>query len=217
MILEFSGLDGFSNAVTNPPDIEEHLPVRVILDAGNIGQDLVLTESSLSFVDDEGIERNIYLPAVSISPFDQEQWWVSVAGSTYVASAGQTEPDFSVLARGSPVPWSVIQPGFRVELVATGFQLPVNIAFIANPGNEPGDPLFYVTELYGTTQASQPPKIVLTRPKQSSDPISASAKHRCCGTLRARPMCPDLANPGAAEMLVLLALPGPGRSLWRLP
>ena len=150
LILEFSGLDGFSNAVTNPPEIEEHLPVRVILDAGNIGQDLILTESSLSFVDDEGIERKIYLPAVSIPPAEKEQYWVSVAGSTYVASAGQTEPDFSILARGSPVPWSVIQPGFRVELVATGFQLPVNIAFIPNPGNEPDEPLFYVTELYGT-------------------------------------------------------------------
>lgn len=150
LILEFVGLDGFSNAVTNPPDIEEHLPIRVILDAGNIGQDLVLPESSLSFVDDEGIERNIYLPAVLIPPAEKVQYWVSVAGSTYVASVGQTEPDFSILARGSPVPWSVIQPGFRVELVATGFQLPVNIAFIPNPGNEPDDPLFYVTELYGT-------------------------------------------------------------------
>jgi hypothetical protein len=86
LILEFSGLDSFSNVVTNPPDIEEHLPVRVILDACNVGQDLVLPESSLSFVDDEGIERNIYLPAVSISPAEKEQYWVSVAGSTYVAS-----------------------------------------------------------------------------------------------------------------------------------
>ena len=150
LILEFSGLDGFSNTVTNPPDIEEHLPIRVILDAGNIGQDLVLPESSLSFVDDEGIERNIYLPAMSIPSAEKEEYWVSVAGSTYIASAGQSEPDFSILARGSPVPWSVIQPGFRVELVATGFQLPINITFIPNPGNEPDDPLFYVTELYGT-------------------------------------------------------------------
>ncbi len=150
LILEISGLDGFSNAVTNPPAIEEHLPVRVILDAGNIGQDLVLPESTLSFVDDEGVERNVYLPAVSIPPAEMKQYWVSVAGSTYVASAGQTEPDFSILARGSPVPWSIIQPGFRVELVATGFQLPVNIAFLPNPGIEPDGPLFYVTELYGT-------------------------------------------------------------------
>lgn len=150
LILEFVGLDGFSNTVINTPDIGEHLPVRLILDAGNIGQNLELPESRLSFVDDEGIERNIYLPAVSIPSTVKVQYWVSVDGSTYEAVSGQTEPDFSILAMGSPIPWSVIQPGFRVELVASGFQLPVNIAFVPNPGNEPDDPLFYVTELYGT-------------------------------------------------------------------
>lgn len=49
----------------------------------------------------------------------------------------------------SPIPWSVKQAGYQVELVATGFQLPVNIAFVPNPGNNPLDPFFYVTELYG--------------------------------------------------------------------
>ena len=41
-------------------------------------------------------------------------------------------------------------PGYQVEVVATGFQLPVNIAFVPNPGPDGNDPLFYVTELYGT-------------------------------------------------------------------
>jgi glucose/arabinose dehydrogenase len=48
------------------------------------------------------------------------------------------------------VPWNVLQPGYKVEKVASGFQLPVNIVFIPNPGNQPNDPFFYVTELYGT-------------------------------------------------------------------
>jgi len=150
LVLEFRGSDGPSNTVVNPTDLDEHQPVRIILESGDFDQMLVLPESAVSFVDDEGIERNIYLPAVSLSPFGEEQWWVSVAGSTYEASAGQNEPDFSIIARGSPIPWSVIQPGFRVELVATGLQLPVNIAFVPNPGSDPDDPLFYVTELYGT-------------------------------------------------------------------
>jgi len=150
LVLEFSGLDGISNTVTNPPDIEEHQPIRVILDAGNIAQDLMLPESTLSFIDDEGVERNIYLPALSIPPAGNEQFWVSVAGSTYFATPEQIQPDFSSLARGSPIPWSVIQPGFKVEIAATGFLLPVNIAFVPNPGNDPSDPLYYVTELYGT-------------------------------------------------------------------
>src|SRR5262249_27485147 len=38
------------------------------------------------------------------------------------------------------------------ERVATGFQLPVEIAFLPNPGGDPGDPYFYVSELYGAIQ-----------------------------------------------------------------
>ncbi len=48
-----------------------------------------------------------------------------------------------------PNPWAPA-PGFVVDVVAGGFQLPVNIAFVPNPGPNPGDPFFYVTELYGT-------------------------------------------------------------------
>ncbi len=51
-----------------------------------------------------------------------------------------------------PVPWALKQPGFRVDRVATGFQLPVNIAFVPEPGTAPDEPLFYVTELYGTVK-----------------------------------------------------------------
>lgn len=44
--------------------------------------------------------------------------------------------------------WSVMQPGYEVEVFATGLQLPVNIAFVPNPGPRPTDPYLYVTELY---------------------------------------------------------------------
>lgn len=50
----------------------------------------------------------------------------------------------------SPVPWAVRQPGFKVELVASGLQLPVNVAPVLRPGNRPRDPILYITELYGT-------------------------------------------------------------------
>jgi glucose/arabinose dehydrogenase len=50
---------------------------------------------------------------------------------------------------GGPNMWAVPQGGYIVEPVATGFQLPVNIAFVPNAvGND--TPYFYVTELYGT-------------------------------------------------------------------
>jgi glucose/arabinose dehydrogenase len=40
-------------------------------------------------------------------------------------------------------------PGFEIELVSTGLDLPVNLAFVPDPGNDPKAPLLYVTELYG--------------------------------------------------------------------
>ena len=40
-------------------------------------------------------------------------------------------------------------PGFEIELMATGLDLPVNLAFVPNPGKDPKSPLLYVTELYG--------------------------------------------------------------------
>ncbi|MGH7213815.1 MAG: carbohydrate-binding protein [Tepidisphaeraceae bacterium] len=60
-----------------------------------------------------------------------------------------------------PVPnapdWVADQAGYKVEVVplqlAAGeedWRLPVNIAFVPNPGEHPDDPFFYVTELYGT-------------------------------------------------------------------
>ena len=40
-------------------------------------------------------------------------------------------------------------PGFEIELVATGLDLPVNPAFVPDPGQDAKAPLLYVTELYG--------------------------------------------------------------------
>jgi len=42
-----------------------------------------------------------------------------------------------------------IFPGFEIEVMATGLDLPVNLAFVPNPGNDPRAPLLYVSELYG--------------------------------------------------------------------
>lgn len=44
--------------------------------------------------------------------------------------------------------WRVTQPGYVVEEVASGLQLPVNIAMAPGHG-DPSKPMFYVTELYG--------------------------------------------------------------------
>lgn len=42
-----------------------------------------------------------------------------------------------------------LYPGFDLELVATGMDMPVNIAFVHSPKKESRSPFFYVTELYG--------------------------------------------------------------------
>lgn len=59
-----------------------------------------------------------------------------------------TAPALSTLP-GAPG-WVAMQPGFKVQRVASGLQLPVNLAFVPNASLHASDPLFYVTELYGT-------------------------------------------------------------------
>lgn len=44
-------------------------------------------------------------------------------------------------------------PGFEIEEVAAGLDLPVNIAFVPDAGTAPKAPLLYLTELYGQVKA----------------------------------------------------------------
>jgi len=148
LLLELGGNDGVTNSVLNPSPLPADVAIRVTVDGGSPG--LPLPQSRIAFTDPLNIFHTIYLPAVSIPPSGQAFYWVSSDGGTYLGTQSQTDPDFSTLARGSPVPWTVFQPGFEVEIVATGFQLPVNIAFVPNPGPNLADPYYYVTELYGT-------------------------------------------------------------------
>jgi glucose/arabinose dehydrogenase len=50
---------------------------------------------------------------------------------------------------GGGIPWTPLQPGYVVDEVAGGLQLPTDIALVPNPGPGPRDPLLYITELYG--------------------------------------------------------------------
>ena len=148
LILSFQGFDGLRDSITNTQPLSAHLASRVVITGGSPG--LALPQSRTTFTDDEGIDRTIYLPPVNITSSQVSYFWVSENGSTYAGDASQTAPDFTNLAQGAPVPWNVLQPGYKVEIVASGFQLPVNIAFILSPGNQPNSPYYYVTELYGT-------------------------------------------------------------------
>ncbi|MGZ4907872.1 MAG: PQQ-dependent sugar dehydrogenase [Halobacteriota archaeon] len=44
-------------------------------------------------------------------------------------------------------------PSFVVEHVATGLSMPINLAFVPRPSDDPDAPLLYVTELYGQIKA----------------------------------------------------------------
>jgi len=138
--------DGSSNRKTNFPALSLRQPVAVHVHAGEA--DLVLPASQLLIQDQQGRPVTIYLPAISLRQ-GQELWlWVSATGATYFGSPTDAEPQFAQLARGAPVPW-LAPPGYKVQVAASGFTLPVNIAFIPDPRPELDAPLYYVTELYG--------------------------------------------------------------------
>lgn len=61
--------------------------------------------------------------------------------------------NFTTAGATQPVPGAgtwLVRPGYVVEPVQTGLRLPVNIAFVPNPGTNPTDPLYYIAELYGS-------------------------------------------------------------------
>jgi glucose/arabinose dehydrogenase len=51
---------------------------------------------------------------------------------------------------GGSIAWTPLDPGYVIDEIAGGLQLPLDIAFVPNPGSGPKDPLLYVTELYGS-------------------------------------------------------------------
>jgi glucose/arabinose dehydrogenase len=148
LLLSIRGQDDSRTIIDNPPALANHAPVRAVISGGNT--QLLLRTFRLTFADGDGVDHTIYFPSLNPAASQQIYFWISENGSSYLGDATQTTPDLSRLAQGAPVPWSITPPGYKVEIVAKGFQLPVNIAFKPNAGNQPKDPYFYVTELYGT-------------------------------------------------------------------
>ena len=111
----------------------------------------ILPESEYSFEDGHGNQHTIYLPAITLEPHSEAFYWISANGSTHIAEKSERTPDFSRIARGAPVPWSV-ERGFRAEIFATGLELPVALVAVPNPGAAPDSPFLYVAELYGNVK-----------------------------------------------------------------
>lgn len=145
-LLELSADQG-ALAVSDAAPFAARVAVRAVLSA----QESVWTvpESAVSLYDDEGVEHTIYLPHTLLPTSVKLYLWISQNGSVHDSNPDDRAPDFTRIARGAPVPWTLLQKGFTVEPVAGDLQLPVNIAFVPHPREEPDSPFFYVTELYG--------------------------------------------------------------------
>jgi len=98
-----------------------------------------------------GQSHTIYLPAMTLAPNTESFYWISSNGGTHAAADVDRTPDFSEIARGAPVPWT-FETGYRGEVFATGFALPVSLVAVPNPGAAPDSPLLYVAELYGSVK-----------------------------------------------------------------
>ena len=138
---------GVSNEI--PPSSEDHFVVKAVVSSGALP--FSLTESNVDFTDEGGARRTIYLPAVELPASASAGFWISRDGSSFNADADK--PPFASLARSADTPWSVLEPGYRIERVVTGLQLPVNIAFVPNPLPDADAPIYYITELYGSIRA----------------------------------------------------------------
>ena len=139
---------GASDIVAGEPRLSP-IVVRLRIAAGE--EPWLVPESVLSFDDARGRERSIYVPETSLQPGSEAFYWVSANGGTHRAASEERTPDFSQIARGAPVPWTV-ERGFLAEVFASGFQLPVSIVPVPNPGSAPDSPFLYVAELYGTVK-----------------------------------------------------------------
>ncbi|MFO0856818.1 MAG: PQQ-dependent sugar dehydrogenase [Phycisphaerales bacterium] len=149
LMLEVAGpitTSATQNNWTNPEPLPMHMVVKLVVNAGDAP--LSLPQLDLTLTTGAGKNTSVLLPAISLASGETAEFWVTTNGSTYVKLETETEPNFTTIARQNLTPWTT-REDVRVSLVATGFQLPVNIAFIPNAGTQPNDPFFYVTELYG--------------------------------------------------------------------
>ena len=147
LMLELAAGAGGAPSITNGPLLSHHEPVRVTIAAGS--SPMSLSPTNLVFFDQECQRVEVLLPGLSLGSNATRVLWVASDGTTWNATSGQTQPSFNQLARGFDIPWLPMQEGYRVEVIAEGFTMPVNVAFVPDPGTEPDDVLFYVTELYG--------------------------------------------------------------------
>ena len=146
------------NAVRDFASAERYESVFFKFSAGAEG--LEVPASTLSFVDATGVRRTVWLPWMRLDAGATLIGAPSALGSFYFEpddtqlGDADTNPYLFAHLRGRvpEVPWRVVE-GFRVELVAGGLTLPVQLAVVPTPSEDPGAPVAYITELHGAVKA----------------------------------------------------------------
>ncbi len=159
-LLELRANNGVTNLAFDFAALAVHDAVRVRVATGSAS--LSLAASDLTVVDHDCETHTLYLPAISMPGGAQAVWWINSAGASFVGSPGQSAPVFTTLARAPSPAWRALEDGFEVEVVATGFKLPINIAFKPDAGSAPSDPFLYVSELYGSIKVLSRDRTVST-------------------------------------------------------
>ncbi|MGZ7031098.1 MAG: hypothetical protein ACXVIJ_03935, partial [Thermoanaerobaculia bacterium] len=128
LLLSFTE-DGDGLVMNNPPPLPGHASVDVVVSGGPA--DVSIPQTNIEFADESGRRRTIYLPAITLASGTETAFRIAQDGSSFEASAGSL--DFSKLARNADTPWTLSDPAYRIEKVAGGLQLPVNLAFVPAP------------------------------------------------------------------------------------
>ena len=126
------------------------------LDAGPDG--LEVPPSRISFRDSAGVRRSVWMPYMKLDPGRFLIAAPAADGGFYFErdetplGNPNAEPFLSARFRSPQIPWRVAD-GFRVESVADGLLLPVQIAPNPLAAGRPAAPVAYITELYGSVRA----------------------------------------------------------------
>lgn len=138
-------LDMQNGVFTDKEPAPARSAIRIALHAGP--EPWVVPRSELTFDDENGDRRTVYIPEVFVSENGTARFWVAANGGTHHTSEGDRVPAFDQIARGASVPWTARERGYVIDHVAGGLQLPLDLAFAPDGSH------FYVAELYGDVKA----------------------------------------------------------------
>ena len=97
----------------------------------------------------------------------------AVVAALLCSGAAWIGATFAALASAEPFDWLqgwTLAPGFVLQVERDGLSYPTGLAFVSDPGAEPLDPLYFVTELGGTTRVVSNDRTVTTFATLPTDP-----------------------------------------------